>query len=106
MFSERAKRTARLRLAEKLQNNHRDRLASVPSNRIVAFADQAIDRASQYDILSEDNVYAYAEAMLHFGLDFDHSPNFRYDRSALNDEELGEDTKAALIRFWLAAYGK
>jgi hypothetical protein len=103
-FAERAKRAARARIAKRLAAEHEQQLARVRPEAILHFADNAIDRAGRYGILGENHVYVFAEAMLRFGRKFDEDPRFRYNTNALRDEELSEEAKAALIRFWLAAH--
>lgn len=105
-FAERAKRSARVRLSERLRREHSEQLVGVRHQVILAFADQAIVRAGACGILGEEHVYLFAEAMLRFGCAFDRDLRFRYDATPLRDDELSEDAKAALIRFWLSANGR
>lgn len=65
---------------------------------MIGLCDKGIDRADEYDIGEEHNVYAFIAAMMLYGENFDTEPNQTWSRKILANEEADENQKGRLLQ--------
>jgi hypothetical protein len=102
-FREQAFKESIARIAGALREKLPEETERYGPGELEFLCDRAIDRAEQYGIGTEYNVYLFTAAMIVYGETFDTDNRTRWCHQSLRNKRVDEDIKAGLLRLHILA---